>query len=246
MNRLFNLEGRVALVTGGSRGIGRACVEALATAGADLVVNYRSRADDAESVAETVRSIGRSALVVGADVAAREDVDRLVAACMQRYGRVDILVNNAGIGVPCALEEITDAQWDETLAVNLKSVFMLTRAIVPLMRSNGWGRIINMSSAAVQLGGVVGPHYTASKAGVIGLTHSIAQAVARDGITVNCICPALVETDMLRAATHIKPDPIPMKRFGSVAECAEVVVMLAANGYMTGQTICFNGGWYMT
>jgi 3-oxoacyl-[acyl-carrier protein] reductase len=132
------------------------------------------------------------------------------------------------------------------IAINLKSVFLVTQAVLPQMRAAGWGRIINLSSVAAQLGGVVGPHYAASKAGILGLTHSYAHLLADEGITVNAVAPALIETEMVTSNPNARPELIPVGRFGSVDEAADVVVMLARNGYMTGQTINVNGGWYMS
>jgi len=155
-------------------------------------------------------------------------------------------VNNAGITRPQKLEDISERDWDEILAVNLKSCFLATQAVVPEMRLHRWGRIVNLSSVAAQLGGVVGPHYAASKAGILGLTHAYAALLSREGITVNAIAPALVETDMVRSNPRASAALIPAGRFGDVEEVADVVVMLAGNGYITGQTINVNGGWYMS
>ena len=157
-----------------------------------------------------------------------------------------LLVNNAGVTRPQPIAEITESDWDEILAINLKSVFLVTQAVLPKMRAAGWGRIINLSSVAAQLGGVVGPHYAASKAGILGLTHSYAHVLAGEGITVNAVAPALIETEMVTSNPNARPELIPVGRLGSVDEAADVVVMLARNGYMTGQTINVNGGWYMS
>ncbi len=143
-------------------------------------------------------------------------------------------------------DQITEQDWDEVLAVNLKSVFLATQAVLPKMRTARWGRIINLSSVAAQTGGVVGPHYAASKAGIHGLTHSYANLLAKEGITVNAIAPALIETEMMRDNPRATPTLIPVGRFGTVEEVADVVVMLATNGYITGQTINVNGGWYLS
>ena len=241
-----DLTNRVALVTGASRGIGAAIAVALAQSGADVLVNYRERADAAEDVCAKIAHLGRKAFTAQADVSIAADVKRIVAECEARLGPIDILVNNAGIAMPRKLEEITEEEWDKVLTVNLKSVFLVTQAVVGGMRQRKWGRIINLSSVAAQTGGAVGPHYTASKAGIIGLTHSCAKAFVRDGVTVNSIAPALIETDMVTNNLNAKPDLIPMGRFGSVDEVASIAVMLATNGYMTGQTISVNGGWYMS
>jgi 3-oxoacyl-[acyl-carrier protein] reductase len=241
-----DLTGKVALVTGGSRGIGGAVALALAEAGADIAVNYHNREREAEQVRSRVESYGRRCLTVQANVAAAADVARMVEAVEGALGAVAILVNNAGIARPQAVEEITEADWEEIVAVNLKSVFLVTQAVLRNMRAAKWGRIINMSSAAAQLGGIVGPHYTAAKAGVLGLTHSYALLLAGEGITVNAIAPALIETDMIAGNPRAQPERIPVGRFGTTEEVAAVVVMLARNGYITGQTISVNGGAYMT
>jgi 3-oxoacyl-[acyl-carrier protein] reductase len=241
-----NLKNRVALVTGASRGIGRGIAVALARAGADVAVNYRKKADAAETVCREIADLGRKAFAVQADVSAAAAVKRMVAAVEAQLGSVDILVNNAGVAHPRKLEEITETEWDEVLTVNLKSVFLVTQAVVGGMRQRTWGRIINLSSVAAQTGGAVGPHYAASKAGMIGLTHSCASSLVREGITVNAIAPALIETEMVTSNPNASPSLIPMGHFGSVDDVASVAVMLAMNDYMTGQTISVNGGWYMT
>ena len=174
------------------------------------------------------------------------DVARLVSTVEQELGPVAILVNNAGISRPLPLEQITERDWDEMVAVNLKSMFLVKQAVLPGMRARRWGRIINLSSVAAQLGGVVGPHYAASKAGIHGLTHAYAAWLAREGITVNTIAPALIATDMTADNPRARPDLIPVGRFGTAEETAQVAVMLAGNGYITGQTINVNGGWYMS
>jgi 3-oxoacyl-[acyl-carrier protein] reductase len=240
------LAGKVALVTGASRGIGRAIAVALARAGADIAINYRTREVAARETARLVTELGRRSLVVPADVSVAAEVTRLVAAVEAGLGPIDVLVNNAGIARPLSLEQVTERDFDEMVAVNLKSAFLLTQAVVPGMRVRRWGRVINISSAAAQVGGVVGPHYAASKAGLHGLTHAYASQLAREGITVNCIAPALIETEMVTSNPRARPDLIPVGRFGIAEEVADVAVMLATNGYITGQTINVNGGWYMS
>ncbi|HVO85211.1 MAG TPA: SDR family NAD(P)-dependent oxidoreductase [Syntrophobacteria bacterium] len=246
MTTLHDLTGKVALITGGSRGIGRAAALALAEAGANIAVNYQNRAREAEQVRSRVESYGRRCVTVRANVAVAADVARMAAAVEEALGAVAILVNNAGIARPQAVEEITETDWDEIIDVNLKSVFLVTQAVLPNMRAARWGRIINISSAAAHLGGIIGPHYTASKAGILGLTHSYASLLAGEGVTVNAIAPALIETDMIGGNPRARAAPIPVGRFGTTEEVAEVVVMLARNGYITGQTIGVNGGLYMS
>ena len=240
------LTGKVALVTGGSRGIGRATAVALAKAGADVAVNDNRGEAQAQAACEEVEAFGHRALAVKADVSKAAEVARLVETVEKELGRIDILVNNAGISRPQPLSEITEQDWDDLLTVNLKSMFLLTQAVLPGMRQRKWGRIINLSSVAAQLGGVIGPHYAASKAGAIGLTHSYAALLVKEGITANAIAPAMIETEMITSNPKARPDLVPMGRFGTVEEVADVVVMLASNGYITGQTISVNGGWYMT
>jgi len=240
------LNGKIALVTGGSRGIGRAVALALARAGALMAVNYNTHAADAEAVCAEITSQGGHAMAVQADVSISKQVHEMVRQVERQLGTVAVLVNNAGITRPQPLQEIMERDWDEVLAINLKSVFLVTQAVLPAMRAAGWGRIINLSSVAAQTGGVVGPHYAASKAGILGLTHSYAALLAKEGITVNAIAPALIATEMVTSNPKAKPDLIPVGRFGTVEEVADVVVMLATNGYITGQTINVNGGWYMS
>ncbi len=240
------LTGRTALVTGASRGIGAAIAAALAREGAAVAVNYRQRAKEAQDVAERIQGAGGRATVFQADVSRGLEVERLVRAVEASLGGVDVLVNNAGISRVQQIQDITEADWDELLTVNLKSCFLVTQAVLPGMRARRWGRIINISSVAAQTGGVVGPHYAASKAGMLGLTRSYASRLAREGITANAIAPALIETEMVTSNALAKPELIPVGRFGTVEECASIAVALATNGYITGQTVNVNGGWYLS
>jgi 3-oxoacyl-[acyl-carrier protein] reductase len=240
------LGGKVALVTGSGRGIGRSVALALARAGADVAVNFLSRSKEADETASQIRALGRRALTVQADVRRSTEVHRLIGASNAELGPLAILVNNAGVTRLQRMEEITEQDWDEVLNTNLKSGFLVTQCALETMRARGWGRIIFLSSVAAHLGGVVGPHYAAAKAGLIGLTHFYARALAGSGIAVNAISPALIDTEMVRSNPNARADLIPVGRFGTTDEVADVVVMLAGNGYMTGQTIHVNGGWYMT
>jgi 3-oxoacyl-[acyl-carrier protein] reductase len=243
---MTGLKDRVALVTGGSRGIGAAIAIALAQAGADIAVNYREQAPAASAVCEEIAAAGRKGVAIRADVSISAEVKRMVAVAEAQLGSIDILVNNAAIAHPRKLQEISEAEWDEVLAVNLKSVFLVTQAVIGGMRQRKWGRIINLSSVAAQTGGAVGAHYAASKAGIIGLTHSVASAFVKEGITANAIAPALIETDMVTSNPNASASLIPMGHFGTVEDVASIAVMLAGNEYMTGQTISVNGGWYMS
>jgi 3-oxoacyl-[acyl-carrier protein] reductase len=241
-----DLKGRIALVTGGSRGIGGAIALSLANAGADVVVNFRTRAVEAHSVESKILGLGRRCLSIQADVSVASEVERLAAEVHKSMGTIDVLVNNAGIARQQPLEQITERDWDELIDVNLKSCFLVTQAFLPAMRARKWGRIINVSSVAAQIGGVVGPHYAASKAGMLGLTYYYARYLAADGITVNAIAPALIETDMTRSNVKASTSNIPMGRFGTVEEVSDIALLLATNGYITGQTINANGGWVMS
>ncbi len=241
-----NLVGKVALVTGASLGIGRAIAEAFGRAGADVAVNYFQHQAEAEEVCGLIRRSGRRALAIQADVAKSPEVARLVKTVEESLGPIAILVNNAGVTRPQPLEEIREEDWDELITLNLKSAFLVTQQVVPGMRARHWGRIINLSSVAAHTGGVVGPHYAASKAGLLGLTHSYANLLVREGITVNAIAPALIYTQMVAANPRARADLIPVGRFGQVEEVADVAVVLAGNGYITGQTINVDGGWYMS
>jgi 3-oxoacyl-[acyl-carrier protein] reductase len=169
-----------------------------------------------------------------------------VAEAEKEIGGITILVNNAGIARPQPIEEITETDWDDLIDINLKSCFLVTQRVLPGMRARRYGRIINISSVAALTGGVVGPHYAASKAGMLGLTRFYASKLAKEGITVNAIAPALIDTEMVRSNLNATPDRIPIGRFGLADEVAELAVTIAGNGYLTGQTIHLNGGWYMT
>jgi 3-oxoacyl-[acyl-carrier protein] reductase len=240
------LQNRVALVTGASRGIGKAVALALAEAGCHVVVNYQIEQAAAQQLAKAIRKIGRGCTVVQADVSLVTGVEHLVGHAEDTFGQVDILVNNAGIAVSKPYSELSLQEWEHTLRVNLTSAFMLSQRVLTSMTKQKWGRIINLSSVAAQNGGVIGPHYAASKAGLIGLTHSYASLLATEGITVNAIAPALIKTDMIANNPNASANHIPMGKFGDPEEIARLVVLLAESDYITGQTISPNGGWYMT
>ncbi len=237
-----DLSGRTALVTGASRGIGAAIALCLAEAGASIAVNYRERATEADAVARAITAIGRRAVPVQADVSDSAAVGAMIRAVAANLGPIDILINNAGVGLIRGIDDLTEADFDQTIAVNLKSVFLCTQAALPHMRAQHWGRIVNISSGAARGAGGVGPHYNASKAGMEGLTRGYAARLVTQGITVNAVAPSLIETDMVRSGLAASPSRIPLGRFGSSEEVAQVVLMLVGNAYMTGQTVALSGG----
>lgn len=241
------LAGRVALVTGGSRGIGRAIVLRLGQAGVDVAVGYVTSRDAAEEVASQVRALGRRTLTVGGDLADPDAVRSLVERTAEALGPVEILVANAGEGQRVKWEELSVEQWDRMLAVNLRAPFLLAQAVAPRMVERGFGRIVFMSSVAAFTGGILAPHYSASKAGVIGLTHALAGPLAPHGVTVNAMAPALVETDMITGNPAIAErfaGRIPVGRLGRPEEVADLTLAVIENGYVTGQTISIDGGLY--
>ncbi len=237
-----DLTGRVAVVTGASRGIGRAVALALAQAGADVCVNFVKSADGARAAVGDIEAAGRRAVAVQANVAKADDVIRLMAEARRSLGSIDILVNNAGIAPRRGVDDLTEADFDETISVNLKSAFLCSQHVIPDIRSRRRGRIINISSGAARGAGSIGLHYNASKAGMEGLTRGYAARVVKDGITVNAIAPSLVETDMMPASLEEASRRIPLGRPGRPEEVAQAVVMVVGNAYMTGQTIQLNGG----
>jgi 3-oxoacyl-[acyl-carrier protein] reductase len=242
MSPASDLSGRVALVTGASRGIGKAIALALAEAGADVAVNYRSRAAEAQAVVTAIRALGRRSVSLAADVSSSQAVANLVGSVEEALGPIDVLVNNAGIALRRELEELTEADFDNTLAVNLKSAFLCSQAVWPGMRARRWGRIVNISSGAARGAGLVGVHYNASKAAMEGMTRGYAARLAKDGITVNAVAPSLIETEMTSANSLAGAARIPVGRLGSGEEVAQVVLMVLGNAYMTGQTVQVNGG----
>jgi 3-oxoacyl-[acyl-carrier protein] reductase len=236
-----NLKGRIALVTGASRGIGAAIAIALAEAGAAVAVNYRQRAAEADAVVAGIKSKGGRAVAVAADVSQAAAVAEMVTRVASALGPVDILVNNAGMAIVRGIDDLTEADFDQTIAVNLKSAFLCTQAVLPAMRARKWGRIVNISSGAARGAGAIGVHYNASKAGMEGLTRGYAARLVKEGITVNAVAPSLIETDMMKGRADLAAR-IPLGRLGQPDEVAQAVLMVLGNGYMTGQTIMLNGG----
>jgi 3-oxoacyl-[acyl-carrier protein] reductase len=237
----LRLRGRTALVTGGSRGIGAAISRALAEAGATVAINYRERADEADRLAEALRKTDVHAITIAADVSQRDAVAKMVEVVKSEFGTIDILINNAGVAITRGIDDLSETDFDRTISVNLKSVFLCTQAVLPLMRGQRWGRIVNISSGAARGAGAIGPHYNASKAGMEGLTRGYAARLVKDGITVNAVAPSLIETDMMKGQENLV-GRIPLGRFGRAEEVATAVMMLIDNPYMTGQTIAMSGG----
>jgi 3-oxoacyl-[acyl-carrier protein] reductase len=223
-----DLKGRVALVTGGSRGIGAAVCRALTAAGAAVAINCREQIGQAERLAGEIGQHGGRAIVVAADVSQRDAVANMVERVTAGLGPIDILVNNAGIAITRGVDDLTEDDFDRTILVNLKSVFLCTQAVLPSMRARKWGRIVNISSGAARGAGSIGPHYNASKAGM-------------EGLTVNAVAPSLIETDMMSGQPQLI-SRIPLGRFGTANEVAKAVMLLVDNAYMTGQTIALSGG----
>jgi 3-oxoacyl-[acyl-carrier protein] reductase len=244
------LDGQVALVTGGTRGIGRAIVEGLLDDGAAVLFTGRDAARVEAAAQEFEGRAGKSVGLV-AEMAKGEDVQRAVAETQERFGRLDLLVNNAGITKDGLLIRMKDADWDEVLGVNLRAVFQATRAAARLMVRQRAGRIVNVTSAAGVMGTPGQANYSAAKAGLIGLTRSSARELAHWGILVNAVAPGLIETDMITSlpgnVREAYVAQIPLKRAGTAREVAEVVRFLASEGagYITGQVIHVNGGLYM-
>ena len=236
-----DLNGHTALVTGASRGIGAAIAIALAEAGAAVAVNYRERADEADAVVAKIRESGGHATGIAADVSQAAAVAKMVDLASSALGAIDILVNNAGLAIVRGIDDLTESDFDQTIAVNLKSAFLCTQAVVPAMRAKKWGRIVNISSGAARGAGAIGVHYNASKAGMEGLTRGYAARLVKEGITVNAVAPSLIETDMMRGRSDLARN-IPLGRLGQPGEVAQAVLMVLGNDYMTGQTIILNGG----
>lgn len=234
---------RIALVTGASRGIGKAIAIALAEAGADVAVNYRERKRDADATVAAVKNLGRRAAEFGADVSDAEAVAAMVVSVEKTLGPIDILVNNAGVAIRHSLDEITEADFDHTITTNLKSAFLCTQAVWKGMRERNWGRVVNISSGAARGAGVFGVHYNASKAGLEGLTRGYAARLVRHGVTVNAVAPSLIDTEMIASQRDEIAARLPLGRLGTVEEIASAVVMVASNPYMTGQTVHVNGGY---
>jgi 3-oxoacyl-[acyl-carrier protein] reductase len=239
------LSTKVALVTGASGGIGRAIARRLAADGASVALAYGSHPEPAQRLADELVTRGGHAVAVGADLRKAEAPAELLGAVEPQLGSIDILVAAAGSGRQQTLEEIGIEDWDEMLAVNLRAPFLLAQRTVPGMRARGFGRILFVSSVAAFTGGIVGPHYAASKSGLHGLTHFLAGRTARDGVTVNTIAPALItDTEMLPGEPDELKERIPVGRLGQPHEVADLAMAILRNPYMTNQVVSLDGGIY--
>jgi 3-oxoacyl-[acyl-carrier protein] reductase len=244
-----SLKGKTALITGGGQGMGFAVARTLGTRGAYLAINdiSVSRAEDA---AASLTSDGLTALAVPADITSKSDIEQMVQQTRDTFGGLHILINNAGILYPTSVADMPEDEWDRVIEVNLKGTFLCAQAVLPPMKEAGWGRIVNFSSTAGKnVSTVGGAHYTASKAGVLGFTRHLAKEVAPDGITVNAVCPGLIDTEMVRTTIDDKKmkayaDSFPIQRLGLPTEVADLVAFLASDqaAYITGASLDINGG----
>jgi len=243
-----NLEGKSALVTGGSRGIGRAIALRLAQTGANVAINYSTQKESALEVVEEIKQLGVNSLALQADISQTDQVKKMASQLLEEWGRSDILVNNAGIRHDSLLPRMSDETWDEVMAVDLRGVFLCTREFIRSMLRQRWGRVVNISSGIAFTGNIGQANYAAAKAGVLGFTRAMAREVATRNITVNSVLPGYVETDIVSDLTQEMRDlilaHIPMNRFGTPAEIAGMVAFLCTEeaSYITGQSLCVDGG----
>src|SRR5213080_3768603 len=247
----MKLKGRTALVTGGSRGIGRAIALALGEEGADVAINYVSSEPAAKEVVEQIRKIGRQSVLAQADVGDYPDTFRMAQDVLKEFGHLDILINNAGITSDKTFVKMDHASWRNVLSINLDGVFNCTKVFIDQMLKQSWGRVVNITSVIGQIGNFGQANYAASKAGVAAFTKSLAKEVAGKGVTVNAVAPGFIETEMVRGIPDKVRDrllsQIPLKRFGTPAEVARAVVyMVSTDGdYITGAEVSINGGLLM-
>ena len=247
----MELEGKVAIITGGTRGIGRAIALDLAANGADIALNYRQSADLAQKLAEEIRGMGRRALIVQADVSSFDDAQTMAQQVLEEFGRIDILINNAGMNWDGVVWKMTEEQWDRVINVDLKGTFNYTRAVTPIFREQGSGKIVNITSINGLRGKFGQGNYTAAKAGVIGFTKTCARELGRSSVNVNAVAPGLIETEMVREAPENVREmalaEIVLGRLGLPEEVAYVVTFLCTEKarHITGQVIQVDGGQYI-
>jgi 3-oxoacyl-[acyl-carrier protein] reductase len=247
----MELEGKVAIITGGTRGIGKAIVMDLAAQGADIALNYRKSADLAQELAETIRAMGRRALVIQADVSSFDDAQEMVQKVLDELGQADILVNNAGMNWDGVVWKMTEEQWDRVISVDLKGTFNYTRAVTPVFREQGSGKIVNITSINGLRGKFGQTNYSAAKAGVIGFTKACARELGRYSVNVNAVAPGLIETEMVKEAPEKVREmalaEIVLGRLGLPEEVAYVVTFLCTEKarHITGQVIQVDGGQYI-
>ncbi|WP_028457683.1 3-oxoacyl-ACP reductase FabG [Chloroflexus sp. Y-396-1] len=247
----MELRGQVAIITGGARGIGRATTIELANAGARVLINYQRSAGAAEALAAEIVAAGGDAFAYQADVADEQAVTGMVQAVLDHWGKIDILVNNAGITADAPLARLRPEQWQHVIETDLTSVFLCCRSVIPAMQRAGYGRIVSVSSLAALAGNVGQTNYAAAKAGIIGLSRSLAREVARDGITVNVVAPGYIETDMVETVPETLRawalQAIAIGRFGRPEEVSAAIRFLVSPraSYITGHVLTIDGGWVM-
>ncbi|MEE8434893.1 MAG: SDR family NAD(P)-dependent oxidoreductase [bacterium] len=240
---MTDFSGKIALVTGASIGIGRATALKLAQSGADVAIGYLQDAESAEETRAMVERAGNTALVVRADVSRDAEVKAMVARVEAELGPVDILINNAGWARRQEMDQISEDDWDAVVGVNMKSVFLVTRACLPHMQKQRWGRVVNVSSGAARMGGLMGIHYSAAKAGLEGLTRAYASRLVKEGVTVNAVAPMLIHTGEKRD-NEARKKMVPLGRQGTAEEVADAIMLCARTEFMTGQTVHMSGGFY--
>jgi len=253
MNGGDSVKSKVALVTGGSKGLGAEMCSAFASSGAKVVLNYSANSVAAEQVADSIRRKGGDVLTVHADVSKERDVRRMIDTAVFTYGRIDVLVNNAGVNSDFLVEDLDVEEWDRIMAVNLRGTFLCCKHAIPIMRKGGFGRIINLSSNGVRKGSAYHAHYAAAKVGIIGFTRSLARELGKDGITVNAVAPGRILTDMLISNLRHSDKreewlrQTPLGRFGEPREVAATILFLASEqaSYITGQVVAVDGGLLM-
>jgi acetoacetyl-CoA reductase len=244
------LDGQTAIVTGGARGIGESIVRQLAEAGCNVVINYQSSSEAAEALASSVRGMGRGAEVVGGSIADPGTGEALAGRALETFGRIDILVNNAGINRDVTIRKMSDESFTEVIETNLTGTHRVTKAVLDPMCDAGYGRIVSLSSFVGQLGNYGQSNYAATKGGLIAWTKTVAYEVARFGVTVNCVCPGFIDTDMLRGVSEDVREKlrlrVPLGRFGEPDEIGRAVLYLVRDGdYITGSCLNVNGGIFM-